>query len=82
MDKLYHKKPIKSIRSKKMKFNIYKFCTIIAEKEITLSELSRQTKIDTANLSRYKRGQREPNLKNIGKIAKDRKSTRLNSSHL
>lgn len=53
-----------------MKFNIYKFCTIIAEKEITLSELSRQTKIDTANLSRYKRGQREPNLKNIGKIAK------------
>ncbi len=53
-----------------MKFNIYKFCTIIAEKEITLSELSKRTKIDTANLSRYKRGQRNPGLKNIGKIAK------------
>lgn len=53
-----------------MKFNIYKFCTIMAEKEITLSELSRLTKIDTANLSRYKSGQRNPGLKNIGKIAK------------
>ena len=53
-----------------MKFNIYKFCTIIAEKEITLSELSKRTKIDTANLSSYKRGQRNPGLKNIGKIAK------------
>lgn len=37
---------------------------------MTPSKLSRQTKIDTANLSRYKSGQCNPSLKNIGKTAK------------
>ena len=53
-----------------MKFNVQKFCVIMAEKGITLTELSKLSKIDGGNLSRYKNGLREPSLKNIGKIAK------------
>lgn len=53
-----------------MKFSIQKFCTVMAEKEITLAELSKLTQIDIGNLSRYKNGKCEPSLKNIGKIAK------------
>ncbi len=53
-----------------MLFNIRKFCAIMAEREITLVELSKLTKIDVGNLSKYKNRQRNPHLKNIGKIAK------------
>jgi len=53
-----------------MNFNFKKFCLILAQKQLSLSEIAKESNIDVSNISRYAKGKVNPNPKNIGKLAK------------
>ncbi len=52
-----------------MNFNHKKFCKIIMKKKLSLTEVSEKTNVAISTISRYKNGIRNPNLKNICKLA-------------
>jgi len=53
-----------------MNFSSEKFCLILAEKQLSLSEIARKANISASTISRYKRNKIKPRIKNIGKLAK------------
>ena len=52
-----------------MNFNLKKFCTILAKKQLKLVDVSKASNISCGTISKYKNGKLKPNLRNIGKLA-------------
>ncbi len=53
-----------------MNFNFKKFCTVLAQKQLSFSEVAKKSSIDISNISRYAKGKTKPTPRNIGKLAK------------
>ncbi len=53
-----------------MNFNLRKFCKILAQKQLKLVDVSKESNINCGTISKYKNGKLKPNLRNIGKLAK------------